>query len=171
MEGVGGRDTKQRSSMPTDRDAKTPRKKSSNKTQKAVRGGGKKSNTEQRESKKTDRVAKTALKKWPRETSIWEPNAGKVWFRAQPKSKTIGPRIFSPGTNWNKTQPDGLWVKFSGLDFCDVVVVEACGTIQNFYDKRSRYQPSTGSLLLECKAKWFAEGSLDKKTKKSNGKQ
>jgi hypothetical protein len=57
------------------------------------------------------------------------------------------------------TQPDGLWAHFSGLDYCDVVVIEVCGTTTNLNDKRSRYMPSTSSLLLEVSAGWAKSGS------------
>jgi hypothetical protein len=39
--------------------------------------------------------------------------------------------------------------------YCDLIVIEVCGTRQNLADKRSRYQPSTSSLLLECTPGWL----------------
>jgi hypothetical protein len=37
----------------------------------------------------------------------------------------------------------------------DVFAVEACGTLQNLLDKRSRFAPSTHSLLAVCPVPWL----------------
>jgi hypothetical protein len=108
----------------------------------------------------SDAQAKKILLNWPGRTkSVW-PSPGKkgFWIRAQPTSTTISrPKISSPGAALFKTQPDGLWVYFSGTEFCDVVVIEVCGTVQNLNDKRSRYIPSSHSIVLTCPLAWLEE--------------
>ena len=56
-----------------------------------------------------------------------------------------------------RTQPDGMWVYFHSYQSCDLVAVEVCGTAQNLNDKRSRYIPSSHSLVLSASAEWFGE--------------
>ena len=110
--------------------------------------------------KLSDREAKDILLRWPSSpNSIWEPpdGAGR-WVRGQPNGgKTPGPRLSSPGAKLFTTQPDGLFVYMSGLESCDIVAIEVCGTAQNLNDKRSRYIPSSHSLVLRCGPRWFAE--------------
>lgn len=105
--------------------------------------------------KLSDGEAKRILLSWPRSTKkLWSPPGGEgAWVRAQPsEGGAAGPKIFSPGAKLFSTQPDGLWVHFSGLESCDVVAVEICGSIQNLNDKRSRYMPST--LVLRVPRVW-----------------
>jgi hypothetical protein len=37
----------------------------------------------------------------------------------------------------------------------DIFAIEACGTLQNLLDKRSRFAPSTHSLLAVCPVAWL----------------
>ncbi len=37
----------------------------------------------------------------------------------------------------------------------DILAVEACGSLQNLLDKRSRFAPSTHSLLAVCPVPWL----------------
>lgn len=107
-----------------------------------------------------DKQAKEVLRKWPMATTkLWPPpNGSGAWIRAQPKDGTAtGPVIQAPGSDLFATQPDGLWVHFNGLESCDLVVVEVCGSIQNLNDKRSRYMPSTHSLVLKVVPDWANE--------------
>jgi hypothetical protein len=39
--------------------------------------------------------------------------------------------------------------------FLDIFAVEACGSLQNLLDKRSRFTPSTHSLLAVCPVPWL----------------
>jgi hypothetical protein len=39
--------------------------------------------------------------------------------------------------------------------YVDCIVVESCGTAQNFNDKRSRYAARTTSLMLELAERWL----------------
>lgn len=108
----------------------------------------------------SDAEAKAVLLKWPtRTTLLWPPPGGKgAWIRSQPSGGTAaGPRIYAPGSDLFATQPDGMWVHFNGITSCDVVAIEVCGSIQNLNDKRSRYMPSTHSLVLRVTASWADE--------------
>lgn len=120
--------------------------------------------------KLTDSQAKTFLLKWPGRTkSVWPaPKGVGFWVRAQPvPGKVPGPKISSPGAKLFKTQPDGLWVHFANCDYCDVVVIEVCGTVQNLNDKRSRYIPSSHSLVLTCPIRWLHEDVIVQRGAKS----
>ncbi|SRR5258708_3395408 len=110
-------------------------------------------------TKLSDAEAKTLLLKWPTRTKLWPPPTGHgYWLRGQPRDgKQPGPRISSPGARLFTTQPDGLWAHFNGRISCDVVAVEACGTIQNLNDKRSRYIPASHSLVLNVSVAWLLE--------------
>lgn len=109
-------------------------------------------------TKLSDSRAKSILLKWPRRTvNPWPaPGGSGFWLRSQPKDGSApGPRIASPGAKLFRTQPDGLWVHFGGTQSCDLIVVEVCGTAQNLNDKRSRYIPSSHSLVLQCTKRWL----------------
>lgn len=111
-------------------------------------------------TKLSDAAAKAILLKWPGRTkSVWPAPTGiGFWVRAQPvPSNVAGPKISSPGAKLFKTQPDGLWAHFAETEYCDVVVIEVCGTVQNLNDKRSRYIPSSHSLILSCPLTWLEE--------------
>ena len=54
--------------------------------------------------------------------------------------------------------PDGLWLNFGGTPvdpYVDIFAIEACGSLQNLLDKRSRFAPSTHSLLAVCPVDWL----------------
>ena len=108
----------------------------------------------------SDAEAKAVLLSWPTTTTkLWPPPDGEgTWVRAQPKDgRAAGPRVFAPGSELFSTQPDGLWVHFNGVASCDIVAIEVCGSVQNLNDKRSRYMPSTHSLVLRMNRKWVDE--------------
>lgn len=111
-------------------------------------------------TKLSDSQAKVLFLRWPSSTAeLWKPpnNFGK-WIRGQPSGGgAAGPRLWSPGASLFSTQPDGLFVYFRALDWCDVVAIEVCGSIQNLNDKRSRYIPSGHSLLLKVNEGWMQE--------------
>ncbi len=57
-----------------------------------------------------------------------------------------------------RTLPDGLWLNFGGTadePYADIFAVEACGSLCNLLDKRSRFAPSTHSLLAVCPVPWL----------------
>lgn len=86
------------------------------------------------------------------------------WLRAQPAAGSgRSPQLVIPGGQTLKTQPDGMWVTFSiprgrtlpAPDFVDCIAIEACGTTQNFNDKRSRYAAKTSALLVDFDERWL----------------
>lgn len=110
-------------------------------------------------TKLSDAEGKDILRKWPRVgRKLWSTPADRgAWVRAQPGetgSSISGPRLKSPGAERFKTQPDGLWIHLHGIEYCDAIAVEVCGTVQNLNDKRARYMPTTGSLLVEVDLPW-----------------
>jgi hypothetical protein len=114
------------------------------------------------DKKLSDADAKRILLRWPTQIKeVWPPPGGNgAWIRAQPigdDDKAPGPRIIAPGSKLFYTQPDGLWVHFNGVESCDVIAVESCGTSQNLNDKRARYMPSTHSLVLSVTRRWVEE--------------
>jgi hypothetical protein len=51
-----------------------------------------------------------------------------------------------------------LWLNFGGTytePFVDILAIEACSTIQNLLDKRSRFAPSTHSMMCLCPIEWL----------------
>ncbi len=116
-------------------------------------------------SKLSDREGKDLLLEWPGHSGdvvrsdVWPtPHGTGAWLRAQPPESRgrPGPRLRTPGGELFSTQPDGLWVWFgAGASFVDVLAVEICGTVQNLNDKRSRYGPTTTSLLLKTPRRWL----------------
>lgn len=65
------------------------------------------------------------------------------------------PYFRTPGAKLFKTQPDGLWLYFSGEGWVDAISIEHCSSIQNLNDKRSRYMPTLNSLLVHIKRTWL----------------
>ena len=106
----------------------------------------------------SDAEGKARLRAWPqrpRRFFVTSSRAG-FWLRAQPPDGgAAGPTLVSPGATLFASQPDGLWLWFSELDFVDVIAVDVCRSGQNLNDKRSRYMPTTHALLVECSAEWF----------------
>jgi hypothetical protein len=84
-----------------------------------------------------------------------------LWLRAQPipaeRRSFRSPWLSTPGAKLFTTQPDGLWISFPGRNYCDLIAVEICRTIQNLNDKRSRYMHTSYSLLLTCHRRWLEE--------------
>jgi hypothetical protein len=78
------------------------------------------------------------------------------------------PFLKLPGSAKLRTLPDGLWLNFGGTPedpYVDIFAIEACATLPNLLDKRSRFAPSTHSLLAVCPVPWLlAPISLDDPT-------
>lgn len=120
---------------------------------------------EQRDVPLSDAQAKQWLRDWPTVTGMWTPGpGGPRWLQAQPPAKgATGPRLELPGAGRFKTQPDGLWISLgiprsdtaTAATFVDCIVVESCGTAQNFNDKRSRYAARTTSLVIGLPEAWL----------------
>ena len=114
-----------------------------------------------------DHLVRLRLQSWPQRP----PGIGTGerrhdgWLRGRPGDRT-GPQqshqpfLKFPGSNRMRTLPDGLWLNFGGTPdepFVDIFAIEACGTLTNLLDKRSRFAPSTRSMLAVCPVTWLLE--------------
>jgi hypothetical protein len=109
-----------------------------------------------------DDLVRRRLRTWPQRPpgAIESPKQRGVWMRARPGAAdtSMHPFLRLPGSNRLRTLPDGLWLHFSpdpADAFCDILCIEACSTLQNLLDKRSRFAPSTTSLLAVCPVVWL----------------
>jgi hypothetical protein len=114
------------------------------------------------EGQSLDMQVKERLKRWPqRPPGLRMPRRGRhVWLRGRPgdDANTCYPFLKLPGSTRLRTLPDGLWLNFGGTiadPFVDIFAIEACSTLQNLLDKRSRFAPSTHSLLAVCPVPWL----------------
>ena len=71
------------------------------------------------------------------------------------------------------TRPDGMWFRVCSDDEAvDVICIEICGTLQNLWDKRSRYIPTISAIVLEIEWSWLHEKiykNLNRKQKSGIG--
>jgi hypothetical protein len=102
------------------------------------------------------------LRQWPqRPPGLAERQGGKDgWLRGRPNEKAESnvPYLKLPGSDRFRTLPDGLWMNFGGTPrepFVDIFAIEACGSLTNLLDKRSRFAPSTHSLMAVCPMGWL----------------
>jgi len=109
-----------------------------------------------------DKLVRARLRQWPqRPPGITQaPGSHDGWLRGRPceVSGTNFPFLKLPGSNRFRTLPDGLWLNFGGTvhePFVDIFAIEACGSLANLLDKRSRFAPSTHSLLAVCPIPWL----------------
>jgi len=109
-----------------------------------------------------DILVKSRLKGWGQRPPGVKPRRGKeAWLRGRPsedENKICNPFLKVPGSTRLRTLPDGLWLNFGGCfaePFVDILAIEACSTIQNLLDKRSRFSPSTHSLMCVCPTEWL----------------
>jgi hypothetical protein len=109
-----------------------------------------------------DSLVKERLKRWPQRPPGLRPsrNGRDAWLRARPgaESDCTYPFLKLPGSNKLRTLPDGLWLNFGGTaaePFVDIFAIEACASMQNLLDKRSRFAPSTHSTLAVCPLLWL----------------
>lgn len=109
-----------------------------------------------------DTLVKTRLRTWPQRPPGLGRRVGghENWFRGRPGEASIvcHPFLKPPGAAQLRTIPDGLWLNFGGTavePFADIFVIEACGSIANLLDKRSRFAPSTQSMLAVCPTPWL----------------
>jgi hypothetical protein len=112
-------------------------------------------------SQSLDLLVKERLKQWPqRPPGVKAAALGRdAWLRGRP-SDDVGyhPFLKLPGSTRWRTLPDGLWLNFGGSPddpYVDIFAIEACGSLQNLLDKRSRFAPSTHSLLAVCPVQWL----------------
>jgi hypothetical protein len=121
-----------------------------------TRGAGQK-----RTAKALDCLVRDRLRLWPQcPPGLQHSRRGTAWLRGRP-CEDLGschPFLKLPGSTRLRTLPDGLWLNFGGTPvdpFVDIFAVEACGSLQNLLDKRSRFAPSTHSLLAVCPVPWL----------------
>lgn len=110
-----------------------------------------------------DDLVRRRLRTWPQRPpgAVETPKQRGIWMRGRPgePDTTIHPFLRLPGSNRLRTVPDGLWLHFSPdpMDaYCDILCIEACASLQNLLDKRSRFAPSTTSLLAVCPVPWLS---------------
>ena len=109
-----------------------------------------------------DQLVRVQLKKWPQRPPgvVASPKQPGTWLRGRPGDPSIAahPFLKLPGSNRLRTLPDGLWLHFSTspIDpYVDILCIEACSSLQNLLDKRSRFAPSTSSLMAFCPVPWL----------------
>ena len=109
-----------------------------------------------------DELVRTRLRQWPqRPPGIRQQRNGTWrWLRGRPaeESNIYYPFLKFPGSSRLRTLPDGLWLNFGGTPaepFVDIFAIEACASISNLLDKRSRFAPSTHSLMAVCPVPWL----------------
>jgi len=109
-----------------------------------------------------DALVKSRLREWPQHPPglAPRPNCQETWLRGRPTYDrgSCHPFLKLPGSDQLRTLPDGLWLNFGGTlqePFVDIFAVEACVSLANLLDKRSRFAPSTHSLLAVCPVPWL----------------
>ena len=110
----------------------------------------------------SDMAAKKIMRQWPNYTNtLFGGTDAHPWLKSQPKMKggrATTPIIMTAGATALKTQPDGMYIRplwdFRALD---VICFEVCLSLPNLQDKRSRYNATTASLVVEAKASWWNE--------------
>jgi len=118
-----------------------------------------------------DKQVRHRLRHWPQHPPGMGPRLRErdAWLRARPCAEAslnwTGPYLKLPGSDRLRTLPDGLWLNFGGTPrepFVDIFAVEACGSLPNLLDKRSRFAPTIHSMLAVCPVPWllapFMEG-------------
>jgi len=110
-----------------------------------------------------DALVRRRLRSWPEHPPGLAPRryGRDAWMRGRPgksRDEYQQPFLKLPGSNRLRTLPDGLWLNFGGAmpdGFVDILAIEACGSVTNLLDKRSRFAPSTQSLLAVCPVSWL----------------
>jgi hypothetical protein len=112
-----------------------------------------------------DALVRERLREWPQSPPGLAAPEGRTdsWLRGRPSelSGACQPFLKLPGSNRLRTLPDGLWLNFGGTraePFVDIFAIEACATVSNLLDKRSRFAPSTHSMLAVCPQPWLLAG-------------
>ncbi len=108
------------------------------------------------EPRSLDATVRIRLRQWPHQPP-GVSGKGSNWLRGRPDTV---PQCFLklPGSDRLRTLPDGLWLNFGGTPaepFADILAIEACSTLANLLDKRSRFAPSTQSLMAVCPVNWL----------------
>ena len=103
-----------------------------------------------------DATVRIRLKQWPHQPPGLAAK-GAAWLRGRPDDVQ---QCFLklPGSERLRTLPDGLWLNFGGTiaePYADLFAIEACSSMSNLLDKRSRFAPSTQSLVAVCPLSWL----------------
>lgn len=108
-----------------------------------------------------DTLVRERLSQWPqRPPGLKAPALGHdAWLRGRPSLDPYShPFLKLAGSAHARTLPDGLWLNFGGTlvdPYVDIFAIEACSTLTNLLDKRSRFAPSMRSLLAVCPIEWL----------------
>ncbi len=109
-----------------------------------------------------DQLVRMQLKKWPQRPPgvVASPMQPGTWLRGRHGEATPAAQPFLklPGSNRLRTLPDGLWLHFGPTahdSYVDILCIEACSSLQNLLDKRSRFSPTTSSLMALCPVAWL----------------
>jgi hypothetical protein len=114
-------------------------------------------------SPSVDEIVRNRLKAWPQRPPGIKPQARDAWFRGRPNEGMNHCFLKLPGSRQLRTLPDGLWLNFGGTPnepFVDIFAIEACSSLSNLLDKRSRFSPSTHSLMAVCPVPWLLAKAL-----------
>jgi hypothetical protein len=99
--------------------------------------------------------------RWRLVTKVFCPlKKADAWVRVQPvmDGSPPCPKLSSAGQRLWRTQPDALYVRLGKGKlgyFVDCVAIEVCTSSINFFNKRSRYQPSLTATVLELGERWL----------------
>jgi hypothetical protein len=109
-----------------------------------------------------DQLGQDRLRQWPQRPPglAATPDGRDGWLRGRPSDtpESNKPFLKLPGSDRFRTLPDGLWINFGGSvrePFVDIFAIEACSSLTNLLDKRSRFAPSTHSLMVVCSPVWL----------------
>jgi hypothetical protein len=109
-----------------------------------------------------DRMVRTQLRKWPQRPPGLPATAKQpgTWLKGRPGDAEASshPFLKMAGSNRMRTLPDGLWLHFSPTledPYVDILCIEACSTLPNLLDKRSRFAPSVSALVAVCPVPWL----------------
>ncbi len=107
-----------------------------------------------------DNLVRARLQAWPEHPPGTASQGSSAWLRGRPcpDNQVAQPFIKLPGAHRMRTIPDGLWLHFGPSPddpYVDILCIEACSSFQNLLDKRSRFAPSTSSLLVLCPLPWL----------------
>ena len=104
-----------------------------------------------------DALVRTRLKAWPQRPPGIGSQERDAWLRGRPDDR-VQCFLKLPGSAKLRTLPDGLWLNFGGTTaepYVDIFAIEACASLTNLLDKRSRFSPSTHSLMAVCPLPWL----------------
>ena len=108
------------------------------------------------ELRSLDATVRIRLKQWPHQPPGLS-SEGTAWLRGRPD--TVHQCFLKlPGSDRLRTLPDGLWLNFGGTaaePYADILAIEACSSMPNLLDKRSRFAASTQSLMAVCPVGWL----------------